>query len=160
MKKGALSAGVAAMVASLMTMSTPAHAGTDAFLGEIAQFGFNFCPRGWAATNGQLLAISQNTALFSLLGTMYGGDGRTTFGLPDLRGRVVVGPGRGPGLDNYRLGARGGQEQVTSPTIAVPDAGENPSGMAERGGMAAPNRQPYLVVTTCIALQGIYPSRS
>ena len=68
----------------------------EPFLGQIQAFGFNFAPRGWALCEGQLLPIAQNTALFSLLGTIYGGDGRTTFGLPDLRGRVPMGQGHGP----------------------------------------------------------------
>ncbi|NKI31949.1 phage tail protein [Croceivirga thetidis] len=78
------------------------------YLGQITTFGFNFAPRGWATCQGQLLPISQNNALFSLLGTTYGGDGRTTFGLPDLRGRTVIGQGNGPGLSNIRWGARAG----------------------------------------------------
>jgi microcystin-dependent protein len=78
------------------------------FIAEIVMFGGNFAPRGWAFCDGQLLAISSNTALFSLLGTTYGGDGRTTFGLPDLRGRVALGPRNGPGLSNYNLGQKGG----------------------------------------------------
>ncbi|WGH75409.1 tail fiber protein [Tenacibaculum tangerinum] len=82
----------------------------DPFVGQITLFGGNFAPRGWAFCDGQLLAISQNTALFSILGTTYGGDGRTTFALPDLRGRAPIGPRRGPGLSLYRLGQRGGQE--------------------------------------------------
>ncbi len=86
---------------------------SDPFLGEIKMFGGNFAPRGWAFCHGQLLGINQNTALFSLLGTMYGGDGRTTFGLPDLRGRVPVGFGRGPGLSNYVQGREGGTETTT-----------------------------------------------
>ena len=78
--------------------------------------GFNFAPRGWATCEGQLLPISQNTALFSLLGTTYGGDGRATFGLPDLRGRVVRGQGFGPGISNVSWGQRGGAEsRVLSP---------------------------------------------
>ncbi|MEP1490140.1 MAG: tail fiber protein [Algibacter sp.] len=84
----------------------------DPFIAQIVMFGGNFAPRGWAKCEGQLLPISQNSALFSLLGTMYGGDGRTTFGLPDLRGRTPVGPGRGPGLSDYRQGPGGGHEQV------------------------------------------------
>tara|TARA_R110002072_G_scaffold91762_4_gene204631 strand:- start:2424 stop:2987 length:564 start_codon:yes stop_codon:yes gene_type:complete len=83
----------------------------DPFLGQIMLFGGNFAPRGWAFCEGQLLAISQNTALFSILGTTYGGDGRTTFGLPDLRGRTPIAPGTGPGLSTHTLGARGGLEQ-------------------------------------------------
>ena len=77
-------------------------------IGEIIMFAGNFAPRGWAFCDGQLLSISQNTALFSILGTTYGGDGRTTFGLPDLRGRVPVGEGIGPGLPSIGLGAQGG----------------------------------------------------
>jgi microcystin-dependent protein len=79
-------------------------------MGMISMFGLNFTPRSWMACNGQLLAISSNTALFSLLGTTYGGDGRTTFALPDLRGRVPVGFGDGLGLQDYRLGEKGGAE--------------------------------------------------
>jgi len=87
-------------------MSTP-------FLGQIQSFGFNFAPRGWALCNGQLLAIASNTALFSLLGTMYGGNGQTTFGLPDLRGRTSLHFGQGPGLQNYTQGQVSGTETVT-----------------------------------------------
>lgn len=72
----------------------------------------NFAPRSWALCQGQLLSISQNNALFALLGTIYGGDGRTTFGLPDLRGRVAVGAGSGPGLGNQNLGGKAGQQTV------------------------------------------------
>ena len=85
----------------------------EPFIGEIRWFGFNFCPRGWTGAEGQLLPIAQNTALFSLYGTIYGGDGRTTFQLPDLRGRVSVHSGQGPGLSNYPQGARGGMETET-----------------------------------------------
>ena len=77
---------------------------------EIRMFGGNFAPRNWAYCDGQLLAISSNTALFSLLGTTFGGDGRTTFALPDMRGRTAVHPGTGPGLSTYRLGQRSGSE--------------------------------------------------
>ena len=94
----------------------PAKAGSDPFIGEIMWTGANFCPRGWAEADGQLLDISQNTALFSLYGTMYGGDGRTTFGLPDLRGRVSVHSGSGPALSSYVQGQKGGEED-TSLTI-------------------------------------------
>lgn len=83
------------------------------FIGEIVMFGGNFAPRQWAFCDGQLLAISSNTALFSILGTTYGGDGRTTFALPDLRGRVPIHPGHGPGLSTYRLGETGGSENHT-----------------------------------------------
>lgn len=81
----------------------------EPFIGEIILFAGNFAPRGWAFCDGQLLPISQNTALFSILGTTYGGDGRTTFGLPDLRGRVPIHEGTGAGLPGYYLGSRGGE---------------------------------------------------
>lgn len=86
---------------------------SEPFVGEIRMFAGNFAPRGWAFCDGQLLAVSQNDALFSLLGTIYGGDGRTTFGLPDLRGRIPIHAGHGPGLSERRLGAKGGSENVT-----------------------------------------------
>jgi microcystin-dependent protein len=85
----------------------------DPFVGEIIMFAGNFAPRGWAFCDGQLLAVSQNDALFSLLGTIYGGDGRTTFGLPDLRGRLPIHAGTGPGLSPRQLGAKDGREQET-----------------------------------------------
>ena len=83
------------------------------FLAEIRIFGFNFAPRGWAFCAGQLMPISQNTALFSLLGTTYGGDGRSTFGLPNLQGAAPVNFGQGPGLSQYYLGQSGGESAVT-----------------------------------------------
>lgn len=86
---------------------------SEPFIAEIKIFAGNFAPRGWAFCNGQLLPIAQNTALFSLVGTTYGGDGRTTFGLPNLQGRVPMHPGRGPGLTSRRLGESGGSETVT-----------------------------------------------
>ena len=87
-----------------------AYAGAEPLIGEISYFAGTFAPRGWAFCDGQLLAISQNTALFSLLGTTYGGDGRITFGLPDLRGRIAIHQGTGPGLSNRNLGSRFGRE--------------------------------------------------
>ena len=86
---------------------------SDPFIGEIKMVGFNFAPRGWAFCSGQILGIAQNTALFSILGTTYGGDGRTTFGLPDLRGRSPMHGGNGPGLSGRTLGQRAGVETVT-----------------------------------------------
>ncbi len=86
---------------------------SEPFVGEIRMFAGNFAPRGWAFCDGQLLAVSQNDALFSLLGTIYGGDGRTTFGLPDMRGRIPIHAGSGPGLSPRRLGAKGGSEKET-----------------------------------------------
>lgn len=90
------------------------------FLGEIRAFGGNFAPRGWALCDGQLLPINQNDALFSILGTIYGGDGRTTFGLPDLRGRAALHAGQGPGLSNRRQGERAGSEAVTLNSTELP----------------------------------------
>jgi microcystin-dependent protein len=86
---------------------------SEPFVGEIRMFAGNFAPRGWAYCDGQLLVVSQNDALFSLLGTIYGGDGRTTFGLPDIRGRIPIHAGSGPGLSTRRLGEKGGTENET-----------------------------------------------
>jgi microcystin-dependent protein len=93
---------------------------SDPFIAQVTIFAGNFAPRGWAFCGGQLLPIAQYTALFSLVGTIYGGDGRTTFGLPDLRGRVPLGPRTGPGLSPYREGQRGGQENVTLVESQIP----------------------------------------
>lgn len=93
---------------------------SDPFVGEIRLFGFNFPPRGWAQCDGQLLAIASNSALFSLLGTIYGGDGRTTFGLPDLRGRAALHYGTGPGLASKAIGQRGGSETNTLNQLNLP----------------------------------------
>lgn len=84
----------------------------DPLIGQITMFAGNFAPRGWAFCEGQLLAISSHSALFSILGTTYGGDGRTTFALPDLRGRSPIQQGRGPGLPTYSLGQKGGNYEV------------------------------------------------
>jgi len=93
---------------------------SEPFVGQITTFGFNFAPRGWAFCNGQLLAISQNDALFSLLGTIYGGDGRTTFALPDLRGRSAIHFGNGPGLSGHAIGDKRGAETVTLNVAQLP----------------------------------------
>lgn len=94
---------------------------SEPFIAEIRIFAGNFAPRGWAFCNGQLLPISQNTALFSLIGTTYGGDGRSTTALPDLKGRVPMHPGRGPGLTSRRLGQRGGAEMITLTEAQMPN---------------------------------------
>ena len=93
---------------------------SEPFLGMIATFGFNFAPRGWALCNGQILSIAQNTALFSLLGTTYGGNGQTTFALPDLRGRVPIHQGQGPGLSPYSMGQQAGSESNTLTVNQMP----------------------------------------
>ena len=168
---------------------------SEPFLGEIRLFGFNFAPRGWGMCNGQLLNVSQNEALFSLLGTTYGGDGRTTFGLPDLRGRSAMGAGTGAGLSPRNLGQKVGAEEVVLTTQQIPahkhslhaaseqadqskPAGHELAGgtfyhavatdtvMANSsignagGGQGHANVQPTLVMNYCIALVGVYPSRS
>lgn len=168
---------------------------SEPFLGQISIFGFNFPPRGWATCSGQILSIAQNTALFSLLGTTYGGNGQTTFALPDLRGRVPVGFGQGPGLSNVQLGQQAGSEAVTLTTaqlgphthgVAASNAaatGSRPGGnflsaggsftnasdgttmnpgmiQITGGGQPHENRQPYLGLNVCIALEGIFPSRN
>ena len=107
----------------------------EPFIGQISMFGFNFAPRGWAFCNGQLLSIASNTALFSLLGTTFGGDGRTTFGLPDLQGRTAMHVGQGPGLSNRRWGERGGAENVTLTTANLAPHAHNVSvGVTDEDG--------------------------
>jgi len=169
---------------------------SEPFIGEIRMFGFNFAPNGWAMCNGQLLAISQNTALFSLLGTYYGGNGTSNFALPDFRGRVPLHQGQGSGLSSYVIGEVAGTETVTLSTAQLPShthgvqAGTDATtkdptgsfpGFASGGaaytgtggaamapamvgstgsGQPVPNIQPLLVVTFCIALFGIFPSRN
>ena len=170
------------------------------FVAEIRMFGFNFAPTGWAQCNGQLLPISQNTALFSLLGTFYGGDGKSTFALPDLQGSAPMHHGQGQGLSLRDLGQVGGAQSVTLLTSEMPahahawqanaapatlNAPDNGRAMARSSGGTAykagaspdqqlafqalapaggslphNNMQPYLVVNFCIALQGVFPSRS
>lgn len=101
------------LAASMAVLGGGKAVAQECMIGEVKMFAGNFAPRNYAFANGQLLPISQNQALFSILGTTYGGDGRTTLALPDLRGRVSMGPGRGPGLSSYRLGQKGGAESVT-----------------------------------------------
>src|SRR4249919_361909 len=93
---------------------------SDQFVAEIRIFGFNFAPTGWALCNGQILPISQNTALFSLLGTTYGGNGQSTFALPDMQGNAPMHPGQGPGLSLHDLGETGGSETVTLLESEIP----------------------------------------
>ena len=170
-------------------MSTP-------FLSEVRIFSFNFAPKGWAMCNGQLLAINQNQALFSLLGTTYGGDGRVNFGLPNLQGRTAMHAGAG-----HVLGERGGEESHTLSSSEMPahlhlasadavngDAtAANPTNTLPANNPAIPkysagsstmvamapqmvtsvggsqpheNRQPFLALNFCIALQGIFPTQN
>ncbi len=112
--KAAVLAGAAAIALSLFSPGKPAQACMpEPYLGAVCVFGGNFAIRGYILAQGQLLSISQNNALFSLYGTIYGGDGRTTFAVPDLRGRMAVGQGQGPGLSPYALGQKGGSENIT-----------------------------------------------
>ena len=114
-------------------------AGVEPFIGEIIMFGGNFAPRGWAFCDGQLLSVSENQALFSILGTTYGGDGRTTFALPDLRGRVTIHPGTGPGLTPRSLGEMGGQERVTLTTNQIPSHNHDIKAHKTEGDSSSPD---------------------
>lgn len=136
---------------------------SEPFIAEIRIFAGNFAPRGWAFCNGQLLPVSQNTALFSLIGTTYGGDGRSTVALPNLQGRAPAHPGNAPGLPSYRLG----QVAANNPTEVVqsvtPDRNLGNSQTTRTVAAKIPagdQRHPYLGLNFIIALQGLYPSRS
>ncbi len=119
------------LVALFLVFSIPIAArAQERYLGSIALVAFDFPPNGWATCDGQLLSISQNTALFSLLGTTYGGDGITTFALPDLRGRMPVGQGQGPGTSSYSMGQRGGTETETLTISQIPQHTHVPVGSA------------------------------
>lgn len=171
----------------------------DPFLAEIRIYPFNFAPTGWAFCDGQLLPISQNTALFSLLGVTYGGNGVSNFQLPNMQGNAPMAPGQGPGLSLHDLGETGGSEtvtlvqaempahshnlnavnspaskpspannsfaRVTGATPYLPPAGatlipmSNSAVVANGGGQPHNNMQPYLTLSFCIALQGVFPSR-
>jgi len=176
---------------------------SDPFLGDIKLFGFGFAPRGYALCDGQLLPIAQNQSLYSLLGTTYGGDGRTTFALPDLRGRVPIHPGTATSGVRYQAGQAGGGEREMLSADQMPihnhqaegtdqaaastspagqrlgvgsDSGRTPItpyGTAANlvplhagtigtagNGQGHENMQPFLTISFCIALQGVYPSRS
>jgi microcystin-dependent protein len=140
--------------------------GAEPYLGEITMFAGNFAPKGWAFCNGQLLSIAQHTALFSILGTTYGGDGRTTFGLPDLRGRMPMGAGNGPGLSNRGLGQLDGTEFVaialSTPTANAAPAVTKTQVVKSVTGVTAQNVKtlpPIQVVNFIIATQGIFPPR-
>lgn len=110
----------------------------DPFVAEIRIFPFNFAPRGWAWCDGQLLPLSQNTALFSLLGTTYGGNGKSNFALPDLQGRAPMHPGQGPGLSLHDLGETGGSETVTLLESEIPSHGHGVRVSAEDGNSRNP----------------------
>jgi len=105
----------------------------EAFIGQLKVVAFNFAPNGWALCTGQLMSISQNTALFALLGVNFGGDGRVTFGLPNLQGNIPVGVGTGPGLSSYELGEQGGAATVTLNTTEMPAHTHNLMAAVGRG---------------------------
>lgn len=137
----------------------------DPILGQITIFAGNFAPRGWAFCDGQLLSISGNESLYSLLGTRFGGDGRTNFALPDLRGCFPIHRGQGPGLSARSIGQRGGHETVDldashlpSPTkmdVATPNWIFRPRQI----DLEHDNMPPFLCVNYIIAVEGVYPSR-
>ena len=106
---------------------------SNPYIGEVRIFGFNFAPRGWAQCNGQLLSISQNTALFSILGTYYGGNGQSTFGLPNFEGSVALGQGSGAGLQTYSLGESAGSQSVTVLMSEMPSHTHTMQGLEGRG---------------------------
>jgi microcystin-dependent protein len=112
---------------------------TDPFVAEIRVFPFTFAPKGWALCNGQLLPISQNTALFALLGTFYGGDGKSTFALPNLQGSVPVNTGQGPGLSERFLGETGGSSVVTLITTEMPAHNHAVTASAAEAGSRSPS---------------------
>jgi microcystin-dependent protein len=156
-------------LALVALLGRPAAAQPDPFLGEIRLVGFTFAPNGWALCDGQLLSISQNAALFSLLGTTYGGNGVTNFALPDLRGRVAIHSGTGAGLTPRDLGSGGGSSSSSTVNLVGKQrdygasevetlAGPNGRAVAA-GGVADDNMPPFLTINYIIALQGIYPSQ-
>jgi len=118
------------------------------FLAEVKMFAGNFAPRGYAFCSGQILAIAQNTALFSLLGTTYGGNGQTTFALPDLRGRVPIHQGQGPGLSSYTLGEMAGTETVTLTQNQLPAHSHLIAANSGAGNNAAPANNMVLAAST------------
>jgi microcystin-dependent protein len=138
---------------AMAALPQPARA-QDLYLGQVILVGFDFCPQGTVEANGQILSIAEHTALFALYGTRYGGDGKATFALPHLRGRVAVNAGEGPGLRTYQQGETG--DAPALPVVGAPDApaADRPEGR-QHGGPGGH----YLTLRYCIATQGIFPSR-
>lgn len=158
--------------------------GSSPYVGEVMLFAGNFAPQGWAFCQGQLIPIAENDALFALIGTTYGGDGQTTFGLPDLRSRIPIGIGQGPGLSSRVLGEQAGTESVTIEANNMPTIGQTvpivknravgtaTTGVVEGridatrsltvtgGGQSHTNIPPFLGLNFCIALYGIFPSQN
>ena len=130
------------------------------YLAEIRMFPGNFAPAGWALTNGQLIPISQNTALFSLVGTYYGGNGTSNFALPDLRSRMPMHVGQGSGLSPRVIGQTGGVESVTLQVTALPSSPASPVNASVGFRPQVQTVSPFLVLNFIIAQQGIFPSRN
>ena len=120
----------------------------DPFVAEIRIFPFNFAPKGWAFCDGQLLPLSQNTALFSLLGTTYGGDGKSNFALPNMQGNAPMHPGQGPGLSLHDLGETGGSQTVSLLESEIPMHSHNLRAVADPGDISLPQAGAVLAVTT------------
>lgn len=134
----------------------------EPILGSIGIFAGNFAPRGWHFCHGQLLPISQYEALFSLIGTIYGGDGRTSFGLPDLRGRSIIGAGDGPGLSHIQLGQRGGRETIQIETNNADVNTKDADGQVNsfrNAQQSIDNRDPFLAMNYVICASGLFPRR-
>lgn len=132
----------------------------DPFLGEIRAVPYTFPPNGWADCNGQLLPIQQNTALFSLLGTFYGGDGKSTFALPDLRDRVAISQGQGPGLTEYLLGETDGVSNETLLVSQIPQHTHMTTSSSLTAGSADPTNAVYARPAIAARLQNLYHSSS
>lgn len=132
---------------------------SDPFLAEVSMVGFNFAPRAWAFTNGQIMSLAQNTALFSLLGTTYGGDGRSTFALPNLQGSVPVHSDQFGGGQQYPLGSTGGSTSAVLRSISTAANPPAPITAIALQPATISTASPYLVLNFIIALQGIYPAR-
>jgi microcystin-dependent protein len=133
---------------------------SNPYLAEIRMVGWNFAARGWAFTNGQLLPIAQNQAVFSLLGTTYGGNGTTMFALPNLQGRLPMHFGQGAGLSARALGSYGGVEFVTQQTTQIPGSPQSPAQAAVGLQQQVQTMSPFTVINFIIALQGVFPSRN
>jgi microcystin-dependent protein len=133
---------------------------SEPFLGEIRLFAGNFNPQGWALTNGQLLPISQNTALFSLLGTFYGGNGTSNFALPNFQSRMPVHQGQGAGLSPYVVGQEGGAESISFSSLSLPSAPSPAISASVSFRPQVPTVSPFLVLTFIIAMQGVFPARN